>query len=842
MASYPPPSFFSSVFDTNAFAHGNDNAGLTEAEANLLYYKYPVGQPFQTLQQTDHTGLATFNAGIDIQTGTLTFPDNTVQTTAFTGSGGAGSLSATLVVGNSAGATDINMNNNDITNCATINTVEFDRGNNALQTTSINIGENNLVSTANSSGYNVAIGSGCLSNPSFSGESNIAFGTSTLQGLSTGSFNLGIGSVVGTNITTGSHNVAIGYQANQQMTSGSYCLAIGDLAGSDGSGAGNIATSSTAIGRNAKWTGSNQIVLGTASETVYHKGNSQNEGLTTMLNNLSMGSTTAIANRQISSSYYNFYATNNVGSLTYSGRLYGNLNSIVYDCPDTSSTGSSSHIFYCYNGATALASLSISNLSMTSNIIQPASNDSSTKIPTTAWVQSAISASGGAGSLSATLLVGNSAGATDINMNNNDITNCATVSGLQVSSRLTNINIGSGNQNLTSTGNGYNIAIGNTIMPLITTAKNNNMVGSSSGSGLIDGQGNNGLGSNALNAVSSGDFNVAIGNNTGKFLTTGSYNVFLGSQAGQDNVSGSSNVCVGNGAGQTDTGSNNTCIGESTSIGGGVSNSTAIGQGATTSTANTIQLGKNTQNVNCPNTLSVAGTITNTATQPASNDSSTKVPTTAWVQGAITAGLPASINQMWSWNAFNITGALPGGAIRTASLVLPYSSAITFSTSCRIEFNYAIFSNSATTQTVIPNLLSAYTGQSGGTNVNPNTFSQVDLVFNPTTQTMNSFICQSTFANIFTNTTTKYWRGNSAYNFVPIKFAQTAPITLNSPSAGFMTINLDVGFPAINYSSNPNYLGNLCSISTSIRITASQATTTDTIGKTAYSSGVAYFL
>lgn len=427
-------------------------------------------------------------------------------------------------------------------------------------------------------------------------------------------------------------------------------------------------------------------------------------------------------------------------------------------------------------------------------------------------------------------------------MNNNDITNCATVSGLQVSSRLTNINIGSGNQNLTSTGNGYNIAIGNTIMPLITTAKNNNMVGSSSGSGLIDGQGNNGLGSNALNAVSSGDFNVAIGNNTGKFLTTGSYNVFLGSQAGQDNVSGSSNVCVGNGAGQTDTGSNNTCIGESTSIGGGVSNSTAIGQGATTSTANTIQLGKNTQNVNCPNTLSVAGTITNTATQPASNDSSTKVPTTAWVQGAITAGLPASINQMWSWNAFNITGALPGGAIRTASLVLPYSSAITFSTSCRIEFNYAIFSNSATTQTVIPNLLSAYTGQSGGTNVNPNTFSQVDLVFNPTTQTMNSFICQSTFANIFTNTTTKYWRGNSAYNFVPIKFAQTAPITLNSPSAGFMTINLDVGFPAINYSSNPNYLGNLCSISTSIRITASQATTTDTIGKTAYSSGVAYFL
>jgi len=842
MATYPPPSFFSNIFDSNAFIHSSTGTGLTQAEADLLYYHYPVGQAFQTLQQTDHTGLATFNAGIDINTGTLKFPDNTVQTTAFTGSGGAGSLSATLLVGNSAGATDINMNNNDITNCATINTVEFDRGNNALQTTSINIGDGNLVSTANSSGFNVAIGSGCLKGSSFSGESNIAFGNSTLQSLTTGSFNLGIGSVVGTGMTTGQHNVAIGYQANQQMTSGSYCLAIGDIAGSAGGG-GNTAVGSTAIGRNAKWTGSNQIVIGTSSETVYLKGNAQNEGTTTMLNNLSMGSTTAIGNRQISSSYYNFYATDNVGSLTYSGRLYGNLNSIVYDCPDVNSSGSSAHVFYNYNNATVLNSLTISNTGITNNTPQPASNDTSTIVPTTAWVQGAIIAGGGAGSLSATLLVGNSAGATDINMNNNDITNCATVNALQMSSRLTNINIGSGNQNLTSTGNGYNIAIGNTIMPLITTAKNNNMLGSSSGSGLIDGQGNNGVGSNALNAVSSGNFNVAIGNNCGKFLTTGSYNVFLGSQAGQNNVSGTYNVCVGNGAGQTDTGSSNTCLGNVSSIGGGVSNSTAVGVGATTSTANTIQLGRTSENVNCPNTLSVAGTITNTATQPASNDTSTKVPTTAWVQGAITAGLPvAGINQMWSWNCFNITGTLSGGSIRTASLVLPYSSAITFSTSCRIEFNYAIFSNSATTQTVIPNLLSAYTGQSGGTNVNPNTISMVDLVFNPTTATMNSFVCQSTFANVFTNTTTKYWRGNSAYNFVPIKFAQTAPITLNSPSAGFMTINLDVGFPAINYSSNPNYLGNLCSIATSIRITASQATTTDTIGQTTYSSGVAYFL
>ena len=155
MATYPPPSFYSGIFDTNAFAHGNDNAGLTEDEANLLYYKYPVGQAYETLQQTDHTGLATFQAGIDLNAGTLTFPDNTVQTTAFTGGGGAGSLSATLLVGNSAGATDIDMNNNDITNCATVSGLQVSSG---VLSTNINIGRTNLNLTTTGNGHNIAIG------------------------------------------------------------------------------------------------------------------------------------------------------------------------------------------------------------------------------------------------------------------------------------------------------------------------------------------------------------------------------------------------------------------------------------------------------------------------------------------------------------------------------------------------------------------------------------------------------------------------------------------------------------------------------------------------------------
>jgi hypothetical protein len=109
-----------------------------------------------------------------------------------------------------------------------------------------------------------------------------------------------------------------------------------------------------------------------------------------MNSNLFMNNTLAIANRQIFSSYYNFYATDNVSTLTYSGRLYGNLNSIVYDCPDTNAVGSSSHIFYNYNGATALNTLTISNTGITSGTPQPAASNSSTIVPTTAWVQSAI--------------------------------------------------------------------------------------------------------------------------------------------------------------------------------------------------------------------------------------------------------------------------------------------------------------------------------------------------------------------------------------------------------------------------------------------------------------------
>jgi hypothetical protein len=720
MAVYPPPSFYSGIFDSNAFAHGNDNAGLTEDEANLLYYKYPVGQAFETLQQTDHTGLATFQAGIDLQTGTLTFPDNTVQTTAFTGGGGGETLAQTLVLGNSAGATDINMNNNDITNCATINNVIITTG---VLTTNLNVGtplsaNYNLTTTGN--GHNTAMGDNIMSNittgnynnavGSFAcqkitdGQGNEGFGSSALQDTTTGDYNVAMGNRAGEKNIGGSYNVFIGAQARENGTVGDYNTAVGQASGQADTGSYNTyigsstsitggVSNSTVVGFGATTSTAHTIQLGRASVDNVNCPNTLSvASTTTMLNNLSMSSTTAIANRQISSSYYNFYATDNVGTLTYSGRLYGTLNAIVYDCPDTNSTGTSAHVFYCYNLATAR------------NVMQLNYASASMSVPLTITTNFPASASP---SLA--------------------ITDSSTGNSLQV---------------IPNVGNAYNPSadIGNIMV----------------------------LGTGTQSAETLHLTNWSATNTYVKVRPT----------------------------------------------------SVGIGAGGTSNTATT--------SVECNGTTV---RITPSITFP---DNS--VQTTAFT------GAVAGVDQMWSWNVYQITGTISGNGIRTASIVLPYSSAKTFSTSCRIEFNYAVFSNSATTQTVVPNLLSAYTGQSGGTNVNPNTVSMVDLVFNPTTQTMNAFIVQSTYSKIFTNTTTTYWRGLSGYNFVPIKFDPIAPITLNSPSAGFMTVLLDIGVPAINYSSNPNYLGNLCSIATSIRITASQATTNDTTGVATYSSGVAYFI
>ena len=120
---------------------------------------------------------------------------------------------------------------------------------------------------ANSSGSdNVALGNQAL-NANQTGGRNIAIGTLALKSNTTNSYSTAVGWRALLD-TTGTSNTAFGYAAGISNTTGAYTTSIGY--GADTSG--TTWSSSTAIGANAKITASNQVALGTATETVYIPG------------------------------------------------------------------------------------------------------------------------------------------------------------------------------------------------------------------------------------------------------------------------------------------------------------------------------------------------------------------------------------------------------------------------------------------------------------------------------------------------------------------------------------------------------------------------------------------
>jgi len=228
--------------------------------------------------------------------------------------------------------------------------------------------------------------------------------------------------------------------------------------------------------------------------------------------------------------------------------------------------------------------------------------------------------------------------------------------------------------------------------------------------------------------------------------------------------------------------------------------------------------------------LSITGQPSTTVAQPAFTDSTTKIPTTAWVQGAITSGF---VPQAWSWSGFNITASGFGG-IRTATINLPYPNATTYSTTIRLEFNYQIFANSINSATGSPVPLSGIVPTSG-TNVNPNTYSIIDLVLNSSTTQMIPYVTQSTFANVIGSSGNNvYTIGTSGYGYVPISFSRTI-------AGSIIQILCAVNIPNSPYSA-ANYIGNIMAFSTSLRILSSQTSVTNTPTTTNFSSGVAYFV
>jgi hypothetical protein len=119
------------------------------------------------------------------------------------------------------------------------------------------------------------------------GQDNVGVGYYTL-GNATDNYNVAIGSAAGYNVTVGNRNTLIGYEAGYSMTGGYQNTYIGNDSGRDlgqghqntliGSNTNFDSTSanynnSTALGYGATITKSNQVVLGTSSETVTIPGN-----------------------------------------------------------------------------------------------------------------------------------------------------------------------------------------------------------------------------------------------------------------------------------------------------------------------------------------------------------------------------------------------------------------------------------------------------------------------------------------------------------------------------------------------------------------------------------------
>jgi hypothetical protein len=232
--------------------------------------------------------------------------------------------------------------------------------------------------------------------------------------------------------------------------------------------------------------------------------------------------------------------------------------------------------------------------------------------------------SGATLNLSQVLLNGNSAGATSINMNNNDITNGKVINGtslllnggsayIESTSTTGNLTIQTNNAStgsiafnvnglgamtinnlgtvniqlkLTTTdlrvngtyfGNGGNtsaIQIGDTDLALV----NNNSIQIGRGANL---------GATSSHNVAIGNYANSAGNNTG--------NTVLGSYALTNCSGGSFNTIIGREAGNTIfSGSNYTCLGYGAIAGDNLTYATAIGAGSYCPTSNTIALGRNT--------------------------------------------------------------------------------------------------------------------------------------------------------------------------------------------------------------------------------------------------------
>ena len=208
-------------------------------------------------------------------------------------------LSGDCIINGNLSATDGTLDisgNLAVTGDANINGLTIGRGAGSIDTNTV-LGKDAL--PVNTTGYeNIAIGySSLIANTTGSsntavgfqasfantiGNNNTAIGFEAGAATTTGSNNVAVGTSSLTDNITGSSNVAVGGDALDENTGGSFNVGIGDGAGRNNKTGNNntflgyntdisgnvVYNNSTAIGTGAIIDASNQIVIGTSSETV----------------------------------------------------------------------------------------------------------------------------------------------------------------------------------------------------------------------------------------------------------------------------------------------------------------------------------------------------------------------------------------------------------------------------------------------------------------------------------------------------------------------------------------------------------------------------------------------
>jgi hypothetical protein len=497
---------------------------------------------------------------------------------------------------------------------------------------------------ANTQTSNTVVGLAALGATGLSGANNTALGWNALKANTTGNQNTAIGSASLVSNLSGIRNTVIGYQAMQYIidnsgsTGGSYNTAVGysTLRGNTGNTGGifntalgynagnpnegnyntflgaqtdasaNTWTNSTAIGYNAQITASNQIKMGTNTETVQIPGylNTSRDalihGLTVGLGagsqtNTVVGASALASN--ISGDYNTAIGTSTLNKNTADNNTAVGRSALVDNISgDTNTAIGSASLRYNVSGSR--------NTAVGYEALYGGNTGNTNYSRNTAVGYRSLSSFSGNTAGSENTAIGFNAGQDNMGNSNTflgaytdaDAITWSKSTALGYGARITASNqimMGTTGESVQIPGylntsrdaliNGLTVGLG-------AGSLSNTVVGASALAANTTGTLNTAVGYYSLISNKTGEQNTAVGTSALAGNTAGNYNVALGINSLSQNTSGSSNTAVGASSLLSNkTGTDNTAIGLSALYYNTASQLTAVGSGALTNNTSGIQ-------------------------------------------------------------------------------------------------------------------------------------------------------------------------------------------------------------------------------------------------------------